>query len=623
MKVSISGASNWVNRMFEACGPYQWAREFLKNSLEAGAKRVEFGIDWQAVANLGVYRRTIMDDGSGMSAEDLLKFFSTLGEGAKKIGGIHDNFGVGARISSLPWNPEGVIVISYKDSKASMIWILLDPDSGDYELAEFEVDGKKNCVIDPLHIGEFEGVDWARIKPEWIESHGTIIVLLGSEEYKDTVLGNPRDKETSIKGVSIFLNSRFWDLSSVDVRVVELRSDKKSQWPQGKDDRDDARRPNNRRINGARYFLTDVSTLKGKPLGHDVSIIDDERVLVEWYLWGGQRPSVHTHAREAGYIAVRYKDELFQLTSSKAHFRWFGIIEGKVQQNLTIILEPAHYVVNNGRWGVHPDQSRNRLIFTGNGEKGAELPLHDWGAEFADNLPKLVLQAIQEARGDLGGTIEDEEYRKRLQDKFGSRWRTKILVKAKNGERDTRPANETDDDVQIYETKDGDGGRGRRRRRKTIKVIRKRAEESGTGAGIEREAPVDVPRFRLDHLDAFEKPWHIALWAPTDPQGPTVLINIDSPILQEVVEYHQGQYPDVYAEEVGKTVRQVFGEIAACKIAHSQKLVRHVPEEELDTDYRSEEALTIALMGLMAEESVIAQRLGFLGRKRPQLQSNS
>ena len=39
-KVEITGASNWVRRMFEACGPHQWARELLKNSLEAKATRV-------------------------------------------------------------------------------------------------------------------------------------------------------------------------------------------------------------------------------------------------------------------------------------------------------------------------------------------------------------------------------------------------------------------------------------------------------------------------------------------------------------------------------------------------------------------------------------------------------
>jgi hypothetical protein len=117
--------------------------------------------------------------------------------------------------------------------------------------------------------------------------------------------------------------------------------------------------------------------------------------------------------------------------------------------------------------------------------------------------------------------------------------------------------------------------------------------------------------------DEFERSWNVALWAPNDPDGPTVLINSDSPILQEVVQYHQAQYPEVFAEEVEKTVWEVFGEVAACKVAHSQKLLRNVPKEELDTTYRSEQALTVGLMGLLAEESLIAQRLGKLGRKKP------
>ena len=46
---------------------------------------------------------------------------------------------------------------------------------------------------------------------------------------------------------------------------------------------------------------------------------------------------------------------------------------------------------------------------------------------------------------------------------------------------------------------------------------------------------------------------------------------------------------------------------------------RHVsnPSKKFLISYRSEQALTIGLMGLLAEESLIAQRLGRLGRKKP------
>jgi hypothetical protein len=46
-------------------------------------------------------------------------------------------------------------------------------------------------------------------------------------------------------------------------------------------------------------------------------------------------------------------------------------------------------------------------------------------------------------------------------------------------------------------------------------------------------------------------------------------------------------------------VKNTYGEVAVCKIT-----------------YRSEAALTVALMGLLAEEGLIAQRVGKLGRKK-------
>lgn len=87
-------------------------------------------------------------------------------------------------------------------------------------------------------------------------------------------------------------------------------------------------------------------------------------------------------------------------------------------------------------------------------------------------------------------------------------------------------------------------------------------------------------------------------------------------MLLESVKYHQEQYADVYAEEVQKTVMEVFGEVAVAKIAHSQRLKKLVTDEELRNDYRNEKVLTIALMGLLAEESLMGQRLGKFGREK-------
>src|SRR5262249_12555801 len=149
----------------------------------------------------------------------------------------------------------------------------------------------------------------------------------------------------------------------------------------------------------------------------------------------------------------------------------------------------------------------------------------------------------------------------------------------------------------------------KRRRNRRIQIVQLRAVTGGNGQGVERRGAVDVPRFTYVREDEFEQPWHLASWVPNDPVGPTPLMKPDCPILLEAIKYHQEQYSDVYAQEVEEIVKNTYGEVAVCKIAHSQKLAKHVPEEDLDDTYRSEAALTVALMGLLAEESLIAQRL--------------
>ena len=72
-------------------------RETYINSIEAQATKIEFGIEWQAVEEKGVYRRVVADNGRGMTPEELVGFFNVWGGGGKPIGGLHENFGIGAK----------------------------------------------------------------------------------------------------------------------------------------------------------------------------------------------------------------------------------------------------------------------------------------------------------------------------------------------------------------------------------------------------------------------------------------------------------------------------------------------------------------------------------------------
>lgn len=621
-KLRITNASVQVRRSYEACGPYQWARELLMNALEAGATRVEFGIEWQAVEKLGAYRRTIIDDGCGMSRDELRDYFLTLNLGGKKIGGVHDNFGVGGKITTLPWNEEGVVVISYKDGRGSMIWIYLDEDTNEYEMLEWEGDDGTNEVIDPAEAADENGIDWDALRPSWVGDHGTIVVLLGNKDHPDTVLGDQDAGEGASQGLTQYLNARFWTLNDVQVQVHEL-SAKKTDWPRWSDDKE-RKAPHTRTIRGARYFWTDYPQKAGglreggfKAAG--TVMLADGRVKAHWHLWDGQRPDVHNQAPEGGFFAVKYRDELYGQDSHASRFRWFGVIEKAVQTNLCVVLEPNLYDVSNGKWGIHPDQSRNRLIFTGNGQKG-ELPLVDWAAEFSQGLPDAILEAISAVRGEGSGTITDDSYRQRLQDRFGDRYRGTVLVPP--GSASTRQGvagTRTGGDVEAMPDL-GPNRRGRKKtgKRKKRKPSQPELEGEGAEKAVKRPVPLDVPLWRAGKKEDFEKPWHIAMWAPFDLGGPKVVINTGSPFLEEMVAYHQRYYADHLADEVREIVVGVLGEIACAKVAHAQTLSRqaHLSEEAINEKYRSEEALTFALMGLVAEEAVISQRLGKLGRKK-------
>ena len=329
LPMRTAGTEHLIERTYREGGKFQWVRETYQNACEADAKRIEFGIEWQAVESQGVYRRLIADDGKGMTAEQLVEFFNTFGGGGKPIGGLHENFGVGCKTSLLPWNRYGVVVISWVDGDASMIWIQRDEETGEYGLKLVEAydpdtdEPSIESVCVPYEDSE-HGCDWSLIKPDWISDHGTVIVLLGNDPVDDTVLGDPNRDEGDIKGISAYLNRRLWDLpKDCEVYVDELRTQDRAKWPTSEDlahGRQPAAgydpRTNRRQILGAHYFIEypDLRSDKGK-LADEGTVRLPESVEVDWFLWEGNRPRVDSYAAISGYIGTLYKNELYDVTA--------------------------------------------------------------------------------------------------------------------------------------------------------------------------------------------------------------------------------------------------------------------------------------------------------------------
>jgi hypothetical protein len=624
LPMKTAGTQNFIERTYRESGVYQWVRETWKNAEEAGATRIEYGIEWQAVENRGVYRRLIADNGRGMNAEELQAFFNTFGGGGKPIGGEHENFGVGSKTSLLPWNHHGVVVISWVAGDPSMIWVQRDPETGEYGLrvlsaedpttGEISLEAVYEPFDDPDH-----GCNWALVKPDFIGEHGTVMVLLGGSPQENTVLGDPSREEDDIKGISAYLNKRVWDVGDgVEFTVDELRTIEQAGWPRSDEEAHSPapkggvdRRTNKRTIRGAKYFIEypDRVFKQGKLSAKGTTPLSDG-TEIDWYLWKKERPAVHSYAALNGYVAALYKNELYDVMSHMATYRSFGISEKAVRERVWLVIRPPQFDEETQR-GVYPRTDRNSLLIRGGPRAGEPLPFSEWAAEFAEDMPEEIREAIRAARVGQEGTLTDDSWRERLAERFGARWRILKLRLFSRGKYSTSPGQPGETSKATTkkkpESKGGSSGsrEGGPHGQLTLGVA--------SGALPARKAKVGggVPTYRPVRADQVEEGM-LAAWVPNDPTNPegVVLINTEHPVIESLIIYWQSKYADQHAEAIANDVVEVYGQIAVAKIAHSEHLKGILPSKTVENELRSSAALTMSLLGLVAEEAVIATRIG-------------
>lgn len=635
--IVVEGAEHFVERNYREGGRFQWVRETLVNALEAEATKVEFGTEWQGVREHNVFRRTIADDGKGMTPEELLAFFRTYGGSGKAIGGLHDNFGIGAKSSLFPWNKAGVVIISWHPDfeDPSMIWVRKDAHSGQYGLRTWETDdgGGDNVVVagpdDEL------GIDWADVKPEWIGDHGTVVVLLGDDLSQDTVLGdpNPGRAETGVPGVGVvnYLNRRVWDLGDKTVLVDEYRGEEKSTWP-----RSSATTVNSdlqlgrRRVRGAKHYIEYPPAVeKKKGLLKDSGTVPlSDGTQLDWYLWEGEGRDGIRGAAINGFLAARYQPsdnrtipELFDVVDHASRFRGFGISESEVRKRVWLIARPP--LAGPSSHGVYMSGDRNRLLIQGGPKAGDPLPWENWAAEFADNAPQAIIDAIARAREGRAETDLDSAWRDRLAERFGKRWRQLRLLADPKGDKSTQPEDASGAarkkpkkkrPRRKMETVGGETGTGGRTGNRTLGT-----NEEGTTRARETSQAVGLPEAQwLSDSDVF-RPGIFAVWNPPSKANPSGLVqlNVDHPVLKEELVHWALQYPTHLEDEVVTIVKDVYAQMAAATVAHTEALKTHLERRELIDDFRSETALTTGLLGLIGADAIIGPRLGgALGRKK-------
>ena len=200
---------SWRNQISQD----QQYREFTQNSIESikGVQKqnpeykgiIKWGIDERYLNKHKVKKLCIIDNGEGMTPQEMLLNLNSLGGSTRN--NEYYNHGCGAKIAGLAHNREGLIYRSWKNGQGYVAKFMRN-EMGRYGMVKI-----KNRNTHPLP--EIE-------KPAEIKEHGCMVTLLGDSFEQNTtepvkgnygtLLKNSRNSKT--EWLSAYLNTKFYNV---------------------------------------------------------------------------------------------------------------------------------------------------------------------------------------------------------------------------------------------------------------------------------------------------------------------------------------------------------------------------------------------------------------------------
>jgi hypothetical protein len=374
-----------VASLIERCPKTAMIRELMMNALEAAqhapANRRLVEISSQVID--GASKLTMWNTGPGMDAAELQRICN-IASSIGKTKSLTGNFGMGAKVASLPSNQRGMRYRSCKNSHVHEV--LLCKRDGVYgRLRRYHPDtGEYLEVVDVTDIAVAEG------RPrdeEWTE-----VVLLGNEPAQDTVKdpynGNP---EQDAQWLATYLYHRFYRLPA-GVKVTLLKGTNK--------------------LDGNRQFLPIPARLN---LFEKYETVECPNGIKVHYLYdapyekatgSGHNKSISgAIASAVSTCAVIYKDEMYDVRKGR---NWtfdapiFGIPFGPKHISIHIELPDDYEVV--------PDGYRQFLRYA-QGEQ-PNVTATDFSELVRDHRPQWLLDIIRSFAPD---SMSSDDIRNELQ----------------------------------------------------------------------------------------------------------------------------------------------------------------------------------------------------------------
>jgi hypothetical protein len=451
-------AAAQVRRIYWQGEPFQWLIELLRNALQVLAKNVKFGV---VITDEKEPRliRYVVDDGPGLDPLDLEAYFLKFGVGAGSHGGMATKFGIGSRVSTLPWNENGVVIVSKHASMEHpflirMFYNTKHKDGPRFEVQEHFIPGKGShhvvaaewyhTVIDP-------SIKWH----ELIESEtGFAVVLMGNEDSPHTAMTGDSDRPEENANLQLggarpnrYLNARMIQLpdyvESIKIDIVENIDDdtssRASTYTKVTVD-DKLYRLHTRVISGFEGAIkaeNRAGTKESKLKAHDTVVVDEFGTEVDWYLLRKKRDGKVGAGDEridrlsnSDAVLVGYEqDGILEAYEryDRNRLKMFGLY-GPVLGRVRLVIRPPK-MDEVTKEGVMPDSSRSGLQWG----LSKPLPWEQWGESFMQQMPEELEKARdEEIVTDKATDKAVLEALKELK-AFHREWWTQKLAKLKTG----------------------------------------------------------------------------------------------------------------------------------------------------------------------------------------------
>ena len=588
--------SSSIKRFNNQVAPMQFVREAVQNAIEAGAKKV-------TIERCPLYLKTqkqteklrIVDNGCGMTPDELLKYINKYNSSSKRSKGRHDNFGIGIKATAANFNRYGLVFVSWSaGGDGHMIWLCYNEQYQQFGVRHidiYEMDDDGELITVPKQVvsleelkasypNGFEGIEWWNCnrvtKHRRVKGQGTMVYFLGNSRDQDTWAIDSRGSSLSNRAYVYYLGARYWDTQGMRIVTSLNYKEKEAHY--------------NTLTIGSMHqtigFLKYKSVARVKcGRGFQVHVFIRDNPLSDKDI--DNYPRIQRSKHTNGFMAIKYNNELYNHEWGKIAMRKWGIIADEVMGQVKLIVIPPVYDPKTG-YGVFPNEGRDTLLIENPNRVDIEnkyIDLERIREEFIDNHPQELTDLINEALAKKTAKSHDGH---EVLKKYGHLFK---LHKAKGKEDAPDCAADGDGQHMLL----GCPPESKPKKDETKKEREKREKEEQIKKNLEKlknsknkpkakrhptrviwEMPTRDDDCKFRGQDGFEYPFAFS----RTKEGPIIWGNEDHEYLKSIEHYFADYYKGGEGQRplIAATIEDIAGLQATCVHAHKMQLAKSFPQ---------------------------------------------